>query len=84
MDVMEVNSLRIEYNNDLIYSSVVDDILDLSLDYEMKLWLDENNIKFDFEIIWHTENLRFDQGPFHGEITFESEQDKLAFVLRWM
>jgi hypothetical protein len=43
--------------------------------------LTEQNINYTFKYNWKRNNSIFNKG--FGEITFENEQDKLAFVMRW-
>jgi len=75
MDVM--SNLEIEYYDGIIdiEPNIGKFILKAVLTKEVKAWLNENSIVCDFKFKWDALG--------HAELTFENEQDKLAFVLRW-
>jgi hypothetical protein len=59
----------------------VDYVMDVVLSKDVLNWLIANNIRYDYHFC-------FDQGSNievgQSELTFENEQDKLAFVMRWL
>lgn len=77
------NVLEIDYSEDIITINLNfnTDILEAGLTKEVKDWLSQHKIKCHFQFNWAHANQETSVG--NAELTFENEQDKLAFVLRW-
>ena len=89
MDVMENNTLEINYDSNLldliaVPYNFVNENTDVILSDEVEEWLVENNIMYEYQFTWHRENFPYRLGPGHAELTFENNQDMSAFILRWM